>query len=318
MAQVQRLETRLRTGGPVILDGVIGTELERLGARMDQEIWCARALADSPDIVHEVHRRYIDAGADVITTNSFSATREAMQRCGLGDDFEDWNRRSAHIACEERDRSVRSGSIVVAGSVSSYGRFDGLDIETMSGHFRAQGEILVEEGVDLLILETLGSTARTVKAMVNATGDLGVPVWVSLSCVRARDTGTVMFGIEESHEAPDAVEIHGPLGDAVEEIMSVGGSAVLMMHSVRDVTEDAVKVLRAAYSGPVGAYPNAGYWTRPNWTFVDQVTPEAYLADARRWVDAGAAIVGGCCGVGPEHIRALAEGLQDGCRRRHA
>ena len=134
-------------------------------------------------------------------------------------------------------------------------------------------------------------------------------VWVSLSCVRARDTGAVMFGIEESHEAPDEVEIHGPLYDAVRDIMSVGGSAVLMMHSVRDVTEDAVKVLRAAYSGPVGAYPNAGYWTRPNWIFVDQVTPEEYLSDARRWVDAGASIVGGCCGVGVEHIRALREGL---------
>ena len=83
-----------------------------------------------------------------------------------------------------------------------------------------------------------------------------------------------------------------------------------MMHSVRDVTEDAVKVLRGAYSGPVGAYPNAGYWTRPNWAFVDQVSPEVYLADARRGVEAGAAIVGGCCGVGVEHIRAAAEGLK--------
>ena len=61
--------------------------------------------------------------------------------------------------------------------------------------------------------------------------------------------------------------------------MSVGGSGVLMMHSVRDVTEDAVEVLRATYSGPVGAYPDAGYWTRPNWTFVDQVSPEVYLAE---------------------------------------
>ena len=309
MTQAQQLETRLRTGGPVILDGAIGTELERLGAAMDQEVWCARALADCPDLVHQVHRRYIDAGADVITTNSFSATRDAMQRCGLGEHFEDWNRRSVRIAREERDRSRRSGSVVVAGSVSSYGRFDGLDIETMSGHFRAQGEILVEEGVDLLVLETLGSAARTVKAMVTATSDLGVPLWVSVSCVRATDTGAVMFGIEESREAPDATQTYGPLADAVCDIMSVGGSAILMMHSVRDVTEDAVKVLREAYSGPVGAYPNAGYWARPNWTFVDQVTPEAYLADARRWVDAGAAIVGGCCGVGVEHIRALAEGL---------
>ena len=310
MEPFQRLATRLQAGGPVILDGANGTELERLGARMDQDLWCARALADRPDLVHEVHRRYIDAGADVITTNSYSATWEAMQRCGLGAHFEDWNRRSARIALEERDRSSRAESIVVAGSVSSYGRFGHLDLETMSAHFRAQGEVLVGEGIDLLILETLGSTARTITAMVGATGDLGVPVWVSVSCVRDRDTGAVMLGIEESREATHMAETYGPLAEAVREIMAAGGSAVLMMHSVRDVTEDAVKVMRANWPGPVGAYPNAGYWTRPSWAFVDQVSPDEYLADARRWVEAGASIVGGCCGVGVEHIRALAEGLE--------
>ena len=310
MASIQRLEARLESGGPVILDGANGTELERLGARMDQDLWCARALADCPDLVREVHRRYIDAGAGVITTNSYSATREAMERSGLAAHFEAWNRRSARVALEERDRSSRSGSIAVAGSVSSYGRFEPLDTETIFDHFRAQGEILVDEGVDLLILETLGSTARTVKAMVHATKDLGVPVWVSMSCVRERDTGAVMHGIEESSEASHVTETYGPLSEAVREVMSIGGSAVLMMHSVRDVTEDAVRVMRGAWSGPVGAYPNAGYWTRPNWVFVDQVSPDVYLADARRWVEAGAAIVGGCCGVGVEHIRALVAGLQ--------
>ena len=68
--------------------------------------------------------------------------------------------------------------------------------------------------------------------------------------------------------------------------------------------------MRGAWSGPVGAYPNAGFWTRPNWTFVDQVSPEGYLADARRWVETGAAIVGGCREVGVEHIRAVAERLK--------
>ena len=308
---MQRLEARLEAGGPVILDGANGTELERLGVCMDRDVWCARALADCPDMVHQVHRRYIDAGADVITTNSYSATREAMQRYGLAAHFEEWNRRSARIALEERERSSRATSIVVAGSVSSYGRFDNLEIEAMYGHFRAQAEILVDEGVDLLILESLGSSMRTVKAMVHATRDLGVPVWVSVSCVRDRDTGAVMLGIEESSEASYVTEIFGPLADAVPEIMSIGGSALLMMHSVLDVTEDAVEVMRTSWSGPVGAYPNAGYWTRPNWTFVDQVAPAAYLTEARRWVETGAAIVGGCCGVGVEHIRALAEGLRD-------
>ena len=327
---IQRLETRLQSAGPVILDGANGTELERLGARMEQGLWCARALADCPDMVHihrrfdrrDVHRRYamgwpFDAGADVhhyqLRLELLRDPRRSMQRLdGLATCFEDWNRRSVRIAREERDRSSRADSIVVAGSVSSYGRLDRLDIETISDHIRAQGEILVDEGVDLLILEALGSTARTIKAMVNSTRDLGVPVWVSISCVRDRDSGGIMLGIEESSEASHVTETYGPLAEAVREVMSVGGSAVLMMHSVRDVTEDAVEVMRAAYPGPVGAYPNAGYWSRPNWTFVDQESPDEYLADARRWVEAGATIVGGCCGVGVEHIRALAEGLQ-GC-----
>ena len=310
MAPIDRLESLLQGPVPVILDGANGTELERLGARMDQDLWCARALAECPDIVHRVHRRYIDAGADIITTNSFSATREAMQRCGLAAHFEDWNRRSARIAREERDRSSRAASIAVAGSVGTYGHFGALERETLYEHFRAQAEILVEEGVDLLMLETLGSSVRTIRAMLRATRDLGVPVWVSLSCVRDRDTEALLFGIEESAAAADAAVTYGPLGEAAREIMSVGGSALLMMHSVRDLTEDAVKVLRGAWPGPVGAYPNAGYWSRPKWTFVDQVSPDRYLADARRWVEAGAAIVGGCCGVGVEHIRALAEGLR--------
>ncbi len=310
MAPIKQLEARAQASGPIILDGANGSELQRLGARMDDDLWCARALEDNPEVVHAVHRRYIEAGADVITTNSFSATRVAMQRHGLAARFEDWNRCSARIAREERDKSSRADAIAIAGSVSSYGDFDRLDDDVLSEHVRAQAEVLVGEGVDLLILETLGSKARVVKAMVDATLDLGVPVWVSLSCVRNRETSALMFGIEESREASLPTREHGAFDEAIRDVMAVGGSALLMMHSAFDVTEDAVRIMRKNYSGPVGAYPNAGYWERPNWVFVDQLSPDEYLAGAGRWVEAGAAIVGGCCGVGVEHIRALAEGLK--------
>ena len=310
MASNALLDSRLHADKPLILDGAIGTELERLGAQMDDGVWCARALAECPHIVHRAYRRYIEAGADVITTNSFAATRASMIQHGLGEHFQSWNRLAARIAREERDRSARAENIFIAGSVSTYGSFSKLDIDTRTRYFRSQAELLTNEGVDLLILESLGSTVETVKAMIHATSDLGVPVWVSLSCVRNRDDGAVNFGIEESGQSSDVIEEYGPLDSAVKDIMAVGGDAVLMMHSVRDVTEDAVKVMRDAYAGPVGAYPNAGYWTRPNWTFVDQVTPETYRDDAAAWVRAGASIVGGCCGVGVEHIRAVAKALK--------
>ena len=85
--------------------------------------------------------------------------------------------------------------------------------------------------------------------MAHVTKDLGVPAWVAMSCVRDRDTGSVIHGIEESGEAADAAEGCGPLAEAVREVMSIGGSVVLMMHSVRDVTEDAVRVQRGGVLG---------------------------------------------------------------------
>jgi homocysteine S-methyltransferase len=84
-----------------------------------------------------------------------------------------------------------------------------------------------------------------------------------------------------------------------------GFSALLMMHSEIDVTKAAVEILHRQYTGPVGAYPNAGYWQRPEWVFVDQIPPNDYVNKASTWVAEGAQIIGGCCGIGPEHIRAL-------------
>ena len=309
MADVGQLETRLQEGGLAILDGANGSELERLGATMDEGVWCAKALADHPDLVSEVHRRYIDAGADIITTNTFSATRDALLRYGLADKFESWNRLGVQLVLEERDKTSAEREIYVAGSVGTYGKFAKLDVQTRTDYFRSQAQLLVESGVDLLLLETLGSNREVVKTMIASTVDLGVPVWVSLSCLRNRATGSVMFGIEESEQVSYASEEYEPLGEAVKEVMSGGGSALLMMHSDRKVTENAVAIMRENYPGPIGAYPNAGYWTRPNWTFVDQVSPQDYLADARSWVASGASIIGGCCGIGVEHIRALHDGL---------
>ena len=309
MADVEQLEARLRDGEVVILDGAIGTELERLGVTMDQTVWCAMALADHPELVREVHRSYIEAGADVITTNTYAAPRHAIEEAGLADKFEEWNGLAVRLAVEERERHARTRPVYVAGSVSTFGNFGRIDAETMARNLREQAEILVDHGVDLLLLETLGSNTEMVKAGVESTADLGIPLWVTLSCLRRRDSGEMRVGVEESQARSYRVLDHGPLDEAVRDVMAAGGSALLMMHSERTVTHDAVTVMRGSYSGVIGAYPNAGYWERPSWAFVDQVSPEEYLSDAKGWVASGATIVGGCCGIGPDHIRALREGL---------
>ena len=309
MADIEQLQARLRDGGLVILDGAIGTELERLGVPMDEDVWCAKALADRPDLVREVHRSYIEAGADVITTNTYSTPRHSLEPAGLTEKLEEWNALATRLALEERDRHAGDREVYVAGSVSTYGSFGQLDPEAVGRNLREQAKMLIDSGVELLLLETLGSSTDVVKAGVESLVDLGLPLWVAISCSRDRDTGEIQLGVEESQEHSDHVEKHGPLDEAVRDVMSSGGSALLMMHSDRKVAGEAVTVMRSNYSGSIGAYPNAGYWQRPSWTFVDQVSPEDYLLEARSWVASGASIVGGCCGIGPDHIRALRDGL---------
>ena len=93
--------------------------------------------------------------------------------------------------------------------------------------------------------------------------------------------------------------------------MDTAGSALLVMHSTVDTTLPALQLMQSHYDGLRGAYPNAGYWLRPEWAFVDQISPQNYLERARKWLDTGARIVGGCCGIGPDHIAALSKGLRN-------
>ena len=86
---------------------------------------------------------------------------------------------------------------------------------------------------------------------------------------------------------------------------------ITVMHSPIQDTADGLAAVKRHWSGPLGAYPESGYFVMPNWQFVDIVAPEDLLAEARGWVAAGAQLIGGCCGLGPDHIRALKKGLPE-------
>jgi len=309
------LTARLDKGEIIFLDGGIGTELERLGVPMDHDTWCAVALQTHPHLVKDVHRSYINAGADVITANTYAATRIALRNAGIEDKFEEWNRLAVQLAKETLAECDPGRAVYVAGSVSTFAsssRF-GRSWKEGTGElklwFREQAELLVESGVDLLLIETLASESSVMSAAVEAASDFDVPIWAALSCARDRKTGELSLGVEESSsQSQTFYAYHEPFDLALDKLATQGGySALLVMHSEVDVTQPAVRSLSNKYKGPVGAYPNAGYWQRPEWIFVDQISPDDYVAKARAWVDEGAQIIGGCCGIGPEHIRALAQ-----------
>jgi len=301
-----KLDTLINSTDPIILDGGIGTELERLGAPMDHEAWCAVALESHPQLVRDVHRSYIDAGADIITVNTYAATRHALTNGGIEENFTSWNKLAVQLARETLDASEVDRNILIAGSVSNFGHFnDQYTDKQLAPNFRDQAEILIENGVDFIILESLGAKTSTIVTALNAISEFGVPIWVAVSCAEDHDSGQLFLGIEESRIDSHRPLAHQELGEAIDTIMDTAGSALLVMHSTVDTTLPALQLMQSHYDGLRGAYPNAGYWLRPEWAFVDQISPQNYLERARKWLDTGARIVGGCCGIGPDHIAAL-------------
>ena len=307
-----KLDTLIDSTNPIILDGGIGTELERLGAPMDHEAWCAVALETHPQLVRDVHKSYINAGADIITVNTYAATRHALTNGGMEKNFTRWNKLAVQLARETLDASEVDRNILIAGSVSNFGHFtDQYTDEQLAPNFRDQAEILVENGVDFIILESLGAKTSTIVTALNAITEFNVPIWVAVSCAADHESGHLVLGIEESRIHSHSPLAHQELGEAINTIMNTSGSALLVMHSTVDTTLPALQLIQSHYEGLRGAYPNAGYWTRPEWAFVDQISPEDYLDRARKWLNTGARIVGGCCGIGPDHIAALSKGLRN-------
>jgi S-methylmethionine-dependent homocysteine/selenocysteine methylase len=298
MSTVDDMTQRLTDGAVVVLDGGMGTELEARGVPMDHEAWCAIANLERYDTVRAAHEDYIRAGAEVIITNTFSAGRFPLQAAGYGDRFEEANRRAVEAALQAREHTGRD-SVVIAGSMSRFGlRWSEppKTQEEIADAYGAQARVLTEAGVDLIVLEMIDSTWLPA---VRAAVDTGLPVWLAL--VLKLDEG----------ERP-ALWPHGQSLEAELPALIVPSvTAVTVLHSDFDASRAALQLIPRFWSGPFGAYPHYGHWERPNWVFED-ISPEQFATEMVRCVELGAQIVGGCCGIGPDHIRALSEHVLTG------
>ncbi len=287
------LQERLEAGQVIILDGAMGTELQRRGVPMHGAVWSGTAVLTHPDTVREAHEDYVRAGADIITTNSFATARHMLERAGLGEQVREANTRSVTLALEARKRALGARPVLIAGAISSMSP----PVKGLEASCREQAELLAEAGVDLLLLEMMSDIENTSSA-VRAAVATGLPTWVGFSCTIARDDSTVMLlnGTET-------------LAQGLEHVMPLGGSLVAVMHTFTEHTTPALRVVMEGWSGPVGVYPRSGEFEMPHRQFENIIAPKAYLAEAKRWVEMGTQLVGGCCGIGPDHIRLLREEL---------
>jgi S-methylmethionine-dependent homocysteine/selenocysteine methylase len=286
----------------ILLDGGMGRELRFRGVDVMTSIWSARALIDAPQVVREVHRDFIDAGADIITINSYGIVKSSLAWAGIEDRFEALNLLACKLADEARDESGRS--VVVAGSLpplaGSYrpdrvGKFE--EIEPL---YREQAEVLAPH-VDLLLCETMSSADEARAAAVAAT-QTGKPVWVSWTLHEDR-SGRLRSG--------------ETLEDALKALAGLPVSGVLANCCAPESITRAVPWLAHAGLGYVGGYANTFQPIPEDWDLTGDkkgdgslglrtdLDPERYAAHAEDWLEAGATVIGGCCGTRPAHIARL-------------
>ena len=293
---------KLKTNGVVILDGGNGGQLELIGAKMDQKLWAGKCAIDDPDKMLQVHESYINAGADIITSNTYAITPISMKEYGYDEFTSEWNEESVKIAFKAANKSKRE--IAVAGSVSTAGSWDRLSEEDIKPNFVEHLKILKNAGVDLIILEAMTSKDRTVENIIECSNNVDLPIWLSISCAMNKYEGKLMHGYQESISNSKA-KFYDTLENSLSKFSKMHAGPILIAHSDIKVTGEAVRILKKIHKGIVGAYPNNGYFEKPKWKLIDDISPSKYLEAAKSWVSNGAQIIGGCCGVGPDKIKAI-------------
>src|ERR687894_2020628 len=206
------LQQRLDGGGVVLLDGAMGTELERRGVPMDDAAWDAAALVTHPDTVREVHEDYIRAGADVIITNTFATARHVLEPAGMGERFRELNTRAVTLAQEARENAA-DGAVFIAGSISTFtARYDYSyepRAEKARANYREQAEVLAESGADVIALEMMRDIEQTTYAL-EAAVTTGLPLWIGFSCQTTDEGAIVLWDAGHSlAEALDRVPLSG-------------------------------------------------------------------------------------------------------------
>ncbi len=287
----------------LLADGAMGTTLHARGIAQNA---CLEALVlDNPDLVRRVHEEYIAAGADIIETNTFGANRLRLAKHGLEAKVRDINFKAARLARDARE--ISGHPVFVAGAVGPTGRMlaslGDVRPEDVRAAFREQVEALLEGGVDLIILETLPDLMELREALLAVKAACDLPVIAQMTFGR---DGRTMGG-----EPPDEVaNVATQLGADV-----AGVNCGLGPQNALEVVEQ----MSANSSIRISAMPNAGL---PRFTatsgkrYVYPSTPEYFAEYTRKLVEAGANIVGGCCGTTPEHTAKMRESLDQEWNRR--
>jgi homocysteine S-methyltransferase len=288
--------SRLREDRVLLLDGGTGSELRRRGVKLSTGCWSAAANLSHPNVLKEIHRDYVLAGADIITANTFATSRFALAAADLDHCFDEINLAAVGFAREAADSTARE--VAVAASLSCFPpAFDSSAYPEGDVEFNAYAELCSlfrEAGADLLLLEMMQDTEHAVRAC-RAASQSGLPYWIGISC-RLNQDRQQLVSFDRTDQRFTAI---------VEALVPFEPEGIAVMHSPPDAIGPALEVLRRRWPGPIGAYAEITYPEDPDAITSKAISPEDYAQAARHWLREGAVMLGGCCGTSPAHIKAL-------------
>lgn len=278
--------------GPVLLDGATGTNLQKAG--MPVGVCPEQWILENSEVLIDLQKRYVEAGTDILFAPTFTASRIKLKEYGLEDHLEEMNRKLVALSKE----AARGTNALVAGDLTMTGEqlypLGDLMFEDLVDVYKEQAKIIADAGADLFVVETMMSLQECRAAVLAIREVCDLPVMVSLTY---NEDGRTLYGTDPV----TAVVVMQSLGaDAVGMNCSTGPEAML---------EPIAKMAEYA-TIPLLAKPNAGMPELIDGQTVFNVEPEEFAEVGKKLVEEGAAIIGGCCGTTPEHIRALKEAVK--------
>ena len=293
MKKIEKFKTRLKNKEKIVFNGAMGTEISARGIKTTLPLWSAIVLQDNPEVVKQIHLDYINAGAEIIVTNTFRTQRRTFKKAGI----ENKAREATILAGKLANDAVKESGkkdVLIAGSVTTLEDCYRPDLlpsdEELEKEHLEHAQNLKDGGVDYLLIETVNTIKETLAA-INAAKKVGLPFAVTFV---GDDKGNLLSG-EKITDAVKEVEKHDPLyiGLNCMTIDSIAKTSPYVLDSA------TVPISLAAQGDGV---PD----DIEGWRFEGKNPEDQYLNQAKNWAKNGIQIIGGCCGTNPNYIKRIA------------
>ena len=283
---------------PLIMDGAMGTELMRRGIELPLPLWSSMSNIKQYDQVMNIHKDYIDAGSDILTTNTFRTTPRTFIKAGYSqNESEIISEQCCNMAIKAAKTAVKKKNTLIAGSVAPLEdcyeplHFPGKEIAKKE--FQLIIKRIIRNGVDILLFETMGNYDE-IESVLQVSKDIDIPRWLSIVL---KNKNSILDGTE--------------LKKVVELANKNKIDMVLINCTPINIISDALDIFLGYRKGKWGIYPNAGeYMPTKDGKFVSKLDDESFCRTIQDYITLGASVVGSCCGSTPNTVRKISNMIQ--------